>query len=133
MHLPRLLLNQELLNIALEISCFFQYLDYSISTAQQEIFMSKPINVLTLTKWFSVPVTRKNSIIVSFFIIKNCVVWHLQHVHKPAMECKEAFLWGHLDSHGYVLKHGRNKFFLVLGKINLWYHMHSVKLRGGTV
>lgn len=128
MHLPRLLLNQELLNIALEISCFFQYLDYSVSTAQQEIFMSKPINVLTLTKWFSVPVTRKQCYSVFFFIIKNGVVWHLQHVHKPAMECKEALLWGHFDSRGYVLKHCRNKSFLLLGEINLWCHMHSVQI-----
>lgn len=67
-----------------------------------------------------------NSIIVSFFIIKNGVVWHLQHVHKPAMECKGILLWGHFDSRGYVIKHWRNKFFLVLGEITLWYHMHKL-------
>lgn len=69
-----------------------------------------------------------NSIIVSFFIIKNGVVWHLQHVHKPAMECKEALLWGHFGSRGYVLKHCRNKPFLDLGEINLSYHMHNVQI-----
>lgn len=36
---------------------------------------------------------QENSIIVPFFIIKRGVVWHLQHVHKPAVEYKEALLW----------------------------------------
>lgn len=41
MYLHRLFLNQELLNITLEISRFFRYLEYSISTSQQEIFYVK--------------------------------------------------------------------------------------------
>lgn len=44
---------------------------------------------------------QENSIIVSFFIIKNGVVWHLQYIQKPAVKCKEAFLGGHFESHGY--------------------------------
>lgn len=55
-----------------------------------------------------------NSIIGSFFIIKNGVVWHLQHVHKPAIKCKEALLRGHFDSHSYIIKYccRNTNFFL---------------------
>lgn len=35
-----------------------------------------------------------NNIIVSFFIIKDSVVWRLKHVHEPAVKCKEALLEG---------------------------------------
>lgn len=47
--------------------------------------MSKPVNVLSFAKWFSVLVTRKQYYGVFLLFLKG-LTWHLQHTHKTAIE-----------------------------------------------